>query len=77
MRVLVDRLGHLHRQLARRHEHERARRAATALRIAAQPMEQRQRERGRLAGAGRRLAEQVAAREQDGIASRWIGVGSS
>ena len=45
-------LGDLHRQLARRHEHERAGLPRPALRSARQPVEQRQRERGGLAGAG-------------------------
>ena len=62
--VPVHRLGHLHGQLAGRHEHERARRAPSPPRVGRQPLQQRQRERGRLAGAGRRLAEQVAALEQ-------------
>ena len=71
LRVLVERLGDLHRQLARRHQHQRARRAAVALRgRCEQAIEQRQRERGRLAGAGAGLAEHVAAREQHGMASR-------
>ncbi len=64
LRVLVERLGDLHRQFARRHQHERARPAAIGLQVAQQPIEQRQRERGRLAGPGRGLAEHVAAREQ-------------
>ena len=43
-----------------------------------QPMEQRQRERRRLAGAGAGLADEVACpRSSTGMASRWIGVGSS
>ena len=41
-------------------------------------LQHRQRERRRLAGAGRRLAEDVACPSSSGgIASRWIGVGSS
>jgi hypothetical protein len=39
--------------------------------------EDRQRERRGLAGAGGGLAEQVAALIIGGMASRWMGVGSS
>ena len=55
-RVLVDRLGHLHRELARRHEDER-RGSRRAPRVVRRPRrcEHRQRERRRLAGAGGRL----------------------
>ena len=63
-------------QLARGHQDERHRlRAAVA--GSASPLQDRQRERRGLPGAGRGLAEQVAARSSGGIASRWIGVGSS
>ena len=62
-RVLVDGLGDLHRQLARRHQHQPAR-AAAAFRVLVDPLQHRQRERRRLAGARRRLPEHVAAREQ-------------
>ena len=66
--VAVDRLGHLHRQLARGHQDQRARhrRARPSPR---DPLQQRQGERGGLAGAGRRLAEQVPALEErrDGL----------
>ncbi len=74
--VLEDRLADLHRELTGRNEHERRRCGAAAARRL-EPVEDRQRERRGLAGAGRRLAEQVATGEQGGIASRWIGVGSS
>ena len=80
--VPVDRLGHLHRELARGREDERrgtaapvpsTRRAATldraaglAVRVEAlrEALEDRQGEGGGLAGAGRRLGEQVPALEQ-------------
>ena len=64
LRVLVDGLGHLHRELARRHEHEAARAPAGSSGRLGDALQHRQRERGRLAGAGRGLAEQVAAVEQ-------------
>ena len=66
LRVLVQGLGDLHRQLARGHEHEGAGLAAIGPGVTRQPIEQRQRERRRLAGAGCGQAEHVAAREQDG-----------
>ena len=59
----MDRFGDLHRQLARRHEHEAAGLARTRLRLA-DALQHRQRERGGLAGAGFGLPEQVAALEQ-------------
>jgi hypothetical protein len=43
--------------------------------LAEQAVEQRKRDRGGLAGAG--FSEQIFAGEQTGMASRWIGVGSS
>ena len=61
--VLVHRLGHLHRQLARGHENQRAVRSRGSA-FGSDEMQQRQRERGGLSRAGRRLAEQVAPREQ-------------
>jgi hypothetical protein len=65
--VAMDRLGDLHRQLARRHEHDgdRALRAA----LVHEALEDRQRERRRLPGAGRRLAEEVFPLDQgrDGL----------
>jgi hypothetical protein len=57
----VDRLGDLHGQLARRHEHERAGVRPVA---ATKPLECGQRERCGLARAGRRLGEDVAPLEQ-------------
>ena len=60
--VLVD----LRRQLARRREDERARRAAP---LAEEPLQDRQQERRGLAAAGHRAGEHVAARERrrDGV----------
>ena len=74
--VLVDRLGDLHRQLARRHEHERG---GVAHRCA------RRSSRWRIGSANAAvLPVPVAAcpsrsrpSSSGGIASRWIGVGSS
>ena len=62
-RVFVDRFGHLHGELARRHEHEAARpfRPAGGLR---QAMEHRQREGSRLSGPCGRLPEHVAPRDE-------------
>ena len=62
--VLVDGLGHLHRQLARGHEDQGARCARLRGGRFEQTMEQRQCERGRLAGAGAGLADDVPALEQ-------------
>ena len=59
-RVLLERLADLQRELARRGEHERLR----GLLRDVEPVEDRQRERGGLAGAGLREAHDVAAREQ-------------
>ena len=59
---------HLHRQLAGRHEHERG----AGVDRAGRPRSSEcsgQGEGGRLAGAGCRLADEVAAREQGGIVS--------
>ena len=61
--VAVDRLGDLHRELARRHEDERGRPPASA-RVLSDPLEQRQRERGGLARARRGLPEHVASGEE-------------
>ena len=58
--VRLHGLGDLDRELARRREHEQLRLGALHVDAA----EQRQRERGRLAGAGLRLTEHVAALEQ-------------
>src|SRR5699024_6259202 len=58
--VTLERLGDLDRELARRRQHERLRFRLRAV----EPREDRQRERGGLAGAGLRLTEQVAAFEQ-------------
>ncbi len=61
--VAVHRLGDLHRQLAGRHQDQAADRAPLAAR-AADAVQQRQREGGRLAGAGRGLAQHVAPGQQ-------------
>ena len=55
-------LADLRRELARRRQHEAADAARTGHRVARhrEPLQDRQRERGRLAGAGLREAEQVA-----------------
>jgi hypothetical protein len=58
--VAVHRLGHLHGQLAGRYQDERAHTGS----LSSQSLQQRQREGGRLAGAGRGLAQEVAAVEQ-------------
>ena len=60
LRVFVHGLGDLHRQLARRNENQAARSAATRGRSARESIDQRQRERGRLAGARARLSDQIA-----------------
>ena len=62
-RVFVDRLGHLHRQLARGHEDQPARMSRRGL-AGGDDLQHRQSECGRLARAGLRLPEQVAAAEQ-------------
>ena len=66
----------LGRQLTRRGQHQ----DAAGLRpgradVARQAVQDRQGERRRLAGAGLRAAQQVAAGEEMGIALAWIGVG--
>jgi hypothetical protein len=68
--VLVNGLGHLHRQLARGHEHEPTRAAPAVCGRFEKPVQHRQRERGGLAGAGLGLRQHVAAGEQerDGLA---------
>ena len=65
--VAVHRLGHLHGELAGRHEHEGDR---AGRRRSVDELQRRQGEGGRLAGAGGRLPEHVAAGEQlgDGVA---------
>ena len=62
--VLVHRLGDLHGELARRHEHEAIGAAAVLGAEGGDAMQHRQREGGGLAGARGRLGEQVAALEQ-------------
>ena len=61
--VAVDRLGHLHRP-ARGSARGRAPTGRGLRAAGVEPLQQRQRERRRLAGAGGRLAEQVAPVEQ-------------
>ena len=60
--------GDLRRQLARRRQHQRARRARAARCgcAASQALQDRQREAGGLAGAGLRRRQQVAPGEHDG-----------
>ena len=60
--VAVHRLGDLDGQLPRRHQHQRERRDLGAR--PRDPLEHRQRERRRLAGARRGLPDEVAARQQ-------------
>ena len=62
--VLEDRLGHLHRQLAGRHEHEGGGRRASTADI--ERVKQRQGERRSLAGAGRRLTDEIASLDEMG-----------
>ncbi len=57
-RVLVHGLGHLHRQLARRHENQSRGLTRVAF-FLADALQHRQREGGRLSGAGGGLAEQI------------------
>ena len=63
---VVEVLEDLRRQLARRREHQRARRAA---RLVDQLVQDRQQERRRLAAAGHRAGEHVAPveRRRDGV----------
>ena len=72
--VAVQGLRDLDGELARGHEHERDRRAGA---VGPEALQERQREGGGLAGSGRGLPEQVLPASSGGIASRWIGVGSS
>jgi hypothetical protein len=63
-------------QLAGGRQHEDAGTATGPARLARQTVQDRQRERRRLAGAGLRATEDVAARRAGcGIACAWIGVG--
>ena len=73
--VGVERLGHLHRQLAGRASSPApAARAASGVEL----LDDRQREGGRLAGAGLGLGDHVGARAAAAVIVRaWIGVGSS
>ena len=63
-------------QFARRAEHQHA--AALLLQrlpVGGEPVEDRQRERGGLAGAGLRDADEVASGEDERDGAAWIGVG--
>ena len=62
--VAVERLGDLHRQLARRHDDERGG-AARPGPTDRDPLQRRQGEGGGLARPGRRLGEEVAAGEEE------------
>src|SRR5258708_5944818 len=66
-------LGDLHRQLPGRHENESTRRVASLFSQRGNVLDDRQRERGGLAGSGGGLSEEVAAREQgrNGFALDW------
>ena len=57
--VAMDRLGHLHRELARRHEDEPANPSVATI-APGDPLDPGKREGRRLAGAGRRFGEDVA-----------------
>ena len=61
--VFVDGFRDLHRQLARGHEHEAAR-VPPAVGVLKERLQHRQREGGRLAGAGRRLGQQILSGQQ-------------
>ena len=61
--VAMDRLGHLHRELARRHEDEPANPPVAAI-VPGDPVDRRKGEGRRLARAGRRFGEDVAALEE-------------
>ena len=66
----------LGRQLARRGEHQRAARLRPgAPDVGRQAVQDRQRERRRLAGTGLGAAQEVAAGKKMGMALAWIGVG--
>jgi len=68
--VGLEAVGDLHRQLAGRHQHQRARLARAGRRgQLGQPVQHRQRERGGLAGAGLGTAEHVVAGQdqRDGV----------
>ena len=69
--VALQRLGDLDRQFARRRQHQRLRLGQLDVDL----FHQRQGEGGGLAGAGLRLADQVAAVEQDGDAFGLDGRG--
>ena len=71
--VALERLGHLERELTGRGEHERLRGLLLEVELA----EDREREGGRLAGAGLGEAHDVAAVEEGGMVAAWIGDGVS
>ncbi len=64
LRVLVDRLGHLHRELACRNEDETLR-SVGVFALFGDALEHRQRECRRLAGARRCLSEHVSAAQEN------------
>jgi hypothetical protein len=68
--VPMDRLGHLHRQFAGRHQDQAARRGGRPANAAIEALEHRHVERRRLAGARRRLGQDVVPGQQrrDGLA---------
>ena len=68
----MNRLGHLHRQLARRHENQSRGLARVAF-FLADALQHRQRECRSLAGSRGGLSEQVPARNQQGnrLALHW------
>ncbi len=71
--VTLKRLGDLNSQLAGGRQHQHLRLAVGQI----QPLQQRQGERGGLAGAGLGLADQVVAGEEMGMQAAWIGEGAS
>jgi hypothetical protein len=73
--VFLEILGDLSGEFAGRLQDERARHAGAAAAFA-QYVDHREDERGGLAGAGLGDADQILPISTDGIACRWIGVGS-
>jgi hypothetical protein len=74
--VGADAFVDLARELARRHEHQRAR-CLRRMSSAVQALQDRQREAGRLAGAGLGAGQDVPARENFRDDTRLHGVGSA
>ena len=75
MPVAMDRLGDLHRELARRHEHQGERRCPPVYppAVGEEPLEYGKREGGRLPRPSRGLPDQITARQQwrDGGPLYW------